>query len=299
MENMATKQETLFRQLMQKVDGPEGIHSDVCYFSFPRERFSYRLSRPMLSGGFFIVLVVNGTVSVSVNYQTQTVGRGTLLFFTPRTVVAWEPMSADGCCEGVALMPAFFDSLPTNAHVYNQWAAYLSEYAFPALPLEEPVWGTILQTVQLFPRIEIARLHRNGMYRYLTNFLLLQIAEALHAKCNVKSGKIAHTVELYQKFRQLLAVHYKQEHNIAFYADKLCISPTYLSRVVRRVSHNTVNEHVARMLLIEARYRLDCTDWTIKQIAEELHFADQASFGKFFKEQMHLSPTAYRQKIGC
>lgn len=292
-------QKTLFQQLQKQMGCLEGVDNEVLFFEFSPDMLSALGHRTFLSGAFFIGFVENGTLPLSVNYQTQTVSRGNMIFLTPRMVVALGEMSPDGHGLGLALAPDFFDSLPTNPHVYNQWAAYQREYAFPTLALGERSWENMLQTLRLFPGIETARLHRNGMYRYLTNFLLLQMAEALHEKGALKSGKIAHTVELYQKFRRLLAVHYKQEHNIAFYADKLCISPTYLSRIVRQVTHNTVNAHVARMLLIEARYLLDCTDWTVKQIAEELHFADQASFGKFFKEQMKLSPTAYRQKIGC
>ena len=290
-------QKTLFQQVQKQINCQEGIDNEALFLEFSSDELSALGHRTFLSGAFFIGFVENGTLPLSVNYQTQTVNRGHLIFLTPRTVVAWENMSSDGHLLGLALAPDFFDSLPTNPHVYNQWAAYQSEYAFPILALEEHSWKMMLQTVRLFPGIETARLHQNGMYRYLTNFLLLQMAEALHEKGTLKSAKIAHTVELYQKFRRLLAVHYKREHNIAFYADKMCISPTYLSRIVRQVTHNTVNAHVARMLLTEARYLLDCTDWTVKQIAEELHFADQASFGKFFKEQMKLSPTAYRQKI--
>lgn len=56
----------------------------------------------------------------------------------------------------------------------------------------------------------------------------------------------------------------------------------------------SVNEHIAHMLTTEARRLLDCTDLPVKQIAYRLGFADQASFGKFFRKQFGVSPTEYR-----
>lgn len=65
---------------------------------------------------------------------------------------------------------------------------------------------------------------------------------------------------------------------------------------MRSISGRTVNGHIADLLFTEARRLLDCTDYPIKQIADLLGFADQASFGKFFKEQTGISPKAYRKQ---
>ena len=296
--NMNTAQSSLFRYIREKKSGQNLVDGDAVFLELFTRALPPELDRPILSGAFFILFVVNGTIDLSANYQQHSVHRKSLVILTPRTIVTWRAASPNFRAYAIGFDPNFFDSLPPYSHFYNQWTAYVSEHASPVIELRDAPWKNLFQNLSMFPRIETSRLHRNGMLRYLTNFLLLQIADVLYENCTRPSGRIAHATELYQQFRKFLAVHYKHEHNIAFYADKLCISPTYLSRIVRQVTGRTVNHQIAHRLLIEARYLLYCTDWPIKQIAEELHFADQASFGKFFKEHMQLAPSAYRQKIG-
>ena len=85
-----------------------------------------------------------------------------------------------------------------------------------------------------------------------------------------------------------------EHHDIAFYADRLHITTTCLSRVVRQVTGHSVGDYVSQMLLMEASWLLKTTDLGIAAIAERLHFADQSSFGRFFTRQKGVSPKAYR-----
>ena len=89
--------------------------------------------------------------------------------------------------------------------------------------------------------------------------------------------------------------HFKQERQISFYANHLSISSTYLSRIVKEVSGNTVNGYLQNFLYTEACKLLRMTDLTMGEIAEELHFSDQAAFSNFFKQRAGISPKAYRK----
>lgn len=249
---------------------------------------------PGLSGAFCIMFVRSGNASFSVDYHTDVLGCGALVFLTPKMVFSLDEADDDFVMEGVCLAPAYFDSLASHAPVYNQMISYINEYPFPALVLSGSESECMSRMMSLYSDMGKASLHRNGILLHLSNLLLLQISEWLHASCSTDTGKVSHAVELYRSFRKLLTSNYSTEHYIAFYADRLCISPAYLSRVVRNVSGQTVNYHISHMLLTRARCLLDCSDRSVKQIADMLGFADQASFGKFFREQMGMSPTAYR-----
>ena len=48
--------------------------------------------------------------------------------------------------------------------------------------------------------------------------------------------------ELFAAFIQTLALHHKQERSVAFYAGKLCVTPKYLSLLVKNVSNRTAGE---------------------------------------------------------
>lgn len=52
-------------------------------------------------------------------------------------VVALERVDAGFRAVGLAMAPDFFDSLPTNAHVYNQLIAHMAEFGSPVLELDE------------------------------------------------------------------------------------------------------------------------------------------------------------------
>ena len=134
------------------------------------------------------------------------------------------------------------------------------------------------------------------MMSHLVNFLLLQITKIVDNQSARSSGKISRPDELFRLFRKLLAEHYRHEHTIAFYADRLHVSRPYLSRIIRQVSGKTVNIYIMEALLSEAKRLLTFTDLAIKGIAESLGFADQSSFGKFFKKGTGMSPLNFRNK---
>ena len=82
---------------------------------------------------------------------------------------------------------------------------------------------------------------------------------------------------------------------MAWYAQQLCISPKYLSEMVKQASKRTPNDWIDNYVIMEARVLLKNSAKSIKQIAEELHFPNQSFLGKYFKEHVGMSPTAYRK----
>ncbi|MDE6825797.1 MAG: helix-turn-helix domain-containing protein [Paramuribaculum sp.] len=71
-----------------------------------------------------------------------------------------------------------------------------------------------------------------------------------------------------------------------------CLS--YLSRIVKRISGQTVKSHIDRLLIIEASFMLSDTDESIASIASKLTFADSVSFCKFFIRKKSMTPSEYR-----
>lgn len=101
--------------------------------------------------------------------------------------------------------------------------------------------------------------------------------------------------DIFIGFIRLLPDNFIEHHDIPFYASSLCISPVYLSRVVRQVSGRTVIDYINHMLLMEASFLLRTSKLSIAQISDRLHFSDTPSFSKFFSRMKGLSPRAYRE----
>ncbi len=80
-----------------------------------------------------------------------------------------------------------------------------------------------------------------------------------------------------------------------FYADKLCVTSDYLSKVVREYDGQSAAKWIINAVITEAKILLREPDKTINQIAIELNFPDQSTFGKFFKRNTGLSPLSTRK----
>jgi AraC-like DNA-binding protein len=94
-----------------------------------------------------------------------------------------------------------------------------------------------------------------------------------------------------------LSKHYKQQHSVKFYADALFITPKYLSQITKEVTGNTAGYLIDEMVMIEAKLLLNNASLSVAQIADELNFADQFVFSKFFKRNNKPDTSEYRRQI--
>lgn len=96
-------------------------------------------------------------------------------------------------------------------------------------------------------------------------------------------------------FLKLVHVHYSQERSIKFYADKLCISPKYLSLLVKETTGKSASRWIDEFVLMEAKNLLRFSSKNVQQVAYALNFSNQSSFGKYFKHMTGQSPTEYQK----
>lgn len=98
-------------------------------------------------------------------------------------------------------------------------------------------------------------------------------------------------------FADLLSEYAKTETSVEFYAEKLCISKQYLSLIVKEKTQVSVGKIISIVRVEEASRLLRDPELTLQQIAEELSFSDQSSFGKFFRKHSGMTPMKYRQSL--
>jgi YesN/AraC family two-component response regulator len=90
--------------------------------------------------------------------------------------------------------------------------------------------------------------------------------------------------------------HYREQRGLDFYADKLCITPKHLSKVIKAISDKPANDWIDEHVVLEAKALLKSTNMTIEQISDELNFPSQSFFGKYFKRVTGMSPKEYKLK---
>lgn len=102
--------------------------------------------------------------------------------------------------------------------------------------------------------------------------------------------------DLMQRFLDEVKAHFKRERQVQFYADRLCLTPKYLSTLIKKISGRGAAEWINGFVIEEACALLNGTPLTAQQISCELGFPSQSFFGKYFKRAVGLSPNEYREK---
>ena len=102
--------------------------------------------------------------------------------------------------------------------------------------------------------------------------------------------------DILHRFTTLVNEHAACEHSIAFYADRLCLTPNYLGAVIREASGQTVMQWIHRYIIQQAKLQLKYSDQPIWQIAESLNFPNPSFFSKFFKRETGMTPAEYRNR---
>jgi AraC-like DNA-binding protein len=105
-------------------------------------------------------------------------------------------------------------------------------------------------------------------------------------------GKVRHQ-EIYNQFIREVQENYARERAISFYADRLCVTPKYLSQVVKQISGRLAGEWISDYVILEAKALINSHKYTMQQISDMLNFANQSFFAKYFKEKVGCSPSKY------
>ncbi len=112
---------------------------------------------------------------------------------------------------------------------------------------------------------------------------------------NVTKGQRACRTAYVHDFIKLVHVYYAKERSVAFYADKLFISPKYLSLLVKDATGKSAARWIDEFVLMEAKNMLRFSGKNVQQVAYSLNFSNQSSFGKYFKHLTGMSPTEYQK----
>lgn len=109
-----------------------------------------------------------------------------------------------------------------------------------------------------------------------------------------KNNDRSAATRLVDGFMTLVREHFRKEHFLEYYANKLEVSAKHLSRTLKTLTGSTGAEWIEKYVLLEAKIMLRSTTMSVQNIADELNFPSQSTFGKFFKKNTGISPKDYR-----
>lgn len=266
-----------------------------CSISFEIPSCSYEKDNLHNSSeGFAIILCTQGSKTLQLNFKEYTLEPGGIVFFFPGSL--WKPIktSDDFQARYISINITHRERKAIiDLDTVFSLSAYISRNPHSSLSPEET--AVICNYFDLMKNRYNAHANIPIMEHLLTT-LLLELNQIFAVQAKHNPSKISRQEEILWQFLFLLKQHHKEERAVCFYADKLCITPKYLSSVTKILCEKTAHDIIADFVTLSAKRLLKTTTLSIQEISEELNFPNQSFFGKFFKQNTGTSPSSYRGK---
>jgi len=245
---------------------------------------------------YIYTIVTRGWLTILYNNRELTLREGDLYTYSPGFEVTVLSSSSD--YSGICLLgdEHFTLSLPTVRDAIRTAYFTVVELTSPVLPLKSDDFRRLRELMQMMIHYQQMGLPlANDSLRMLYNLFLTDLSSI--QQHSIREHRFPKRVEeIFLGFLSLLPQHFEEHHDIGFYASELCITTTYLSRVVRQVSGGrTVVDYINQMLLMEAVFLLRQTSLSITQISDQLHFAEVTTFARFFNRMKGMNPREFRK----
>ncbi|MDJ0367817.1 helix-turn-helix domain-containing protein [Hymenobacter sp. H14-R3] len=252
---------------------------------------------PFRSSYYNLGLCLHGHAELQVNLETYRVQPGGLLVLPAHCIKQWGHRSADFASLDVSFTADFL--APTPGGQLGPFT-YFDGLAPHVLPLP-PGLHARLQVAfeQLHRSYYEPHLHRTDLLQNRLRILLYEAAAAYAAFAAAITPGPARAQLITNQFKQLVQAHCIGERQLAFYAGQLCISPKHLTETIRAATGRGAAPFITEAVTLEARLRLQNPALTVAQVADELHFADQSAFARYFRHATNQTPTAYRQQLAA
>lgn len=162
--------------------------------------------------------------------------------------------------------------------------------------------GKTEQLVRFFDLLHYNAETPSGYSRHIARALLAAAGyqimaygeEAAAARRGNESHSHSRRLTYVRNFLRLVRDNHRRERSLAYYADRMFISPKYLSLVIKQSTGRSAAEWIDHYVVQEAKNLLRFSGKNVQQIAYELNFANQSSFGKYFKHLTGMSPTQFQ-----
>lgn len=245
--------------------------------------------------GLTIALCIEGEGEVGIGVKKYRFSKNSLMLLNPNQYVhslsslGQVKIKAIGCnLEMIeSIMPKISGLLPLLIHNPIESVSSLSEEHSKDIQEYMRIIGEKLKAVDSpLKRTKISN---------LIQALLCEIIEKHYVSKEGVEKPQSRKEEILSKFILEVLQNFRTQRSVAFYADRLCVTPKHLSAVAKDISGHTASELIDHYVIMEAKIMLAETALTIQEISNKLNFANQSFFGKYFKHLTGYSPSAFRK----
>ena len=252
-------------------------------------------TNPSRMKSLFLALCTSGHAQYTVDTKMHEVGAGDVIIISEEQVVADYMLSRD--CKGIALIMSydFFQNIVSGVHELS--ALFLFARTHPVFHLDDnqtkALENDILHIKQKI--VDTGHRFRRELVMTMLKALIIDMSDIIYRFQQVGEAGQTRAEVIFRNFIQTVEKNYRTERRVSWYAQQLCITSKYLSETVRTVSRRTPSDWIDSYVTRELRVMLRNSTMSIKQIADELNFANQSFMGKYFKEHVGMSPSKFRK----
>lgn len=134
------------------------------------------------------------------------------------------------------------------------------------------------------------------MLRMLMGRFIIKSTRLLKAKEGIIETQKSSKVDLLRAFNVLVEQHFKNEHSVSFYAEKLFKSPKTLSNNFAKLNRSPL-QIIHQRIVLEAKRLLTYTDKSAKEIAYDIGFEDASHLSRLFKKYTSQSPSEFKKSL--
>jgi len=265
----------------------DSIDDDFILFDSPiiSSTFDYPFKNDHAVG----IICIKGTMRGAINMIPYTSQSPCLVILLPDQILQYEYISEDFSGLFMIMSKRFTDSL----NIQERFPMFLSTSNNPITLLPEEELNAMVFFYSMLKRA-VRRKDNPHRLEIVQCLIKAFFYSSTYPKVSENEKKSKNEI-LVEKFLSLVRTHYKEERGLEFYGDKLCLTPKYLSKVIKENSGTSANDWIDNHVVLEAKALLKSTNMTIQQIGDELNFPSQSFFGKYFKRHVGVSPKEYKK----
>ena len=204
-------------------------------------------------------LCIKGRASLYINGEAYTMNEYDLLICHPNIILEKSMVSADVQFRCICMSPEYISQLAVISN--NSWDI-------------------------------LKYLEQNPILTFLYEF-----HDAMERFGKFATPTYSSSERLFKEFLHLLVSSYPKPRMVAVYADKLHVTPKYLSAVCKEISGETASDIINQYVIKDVLYMLKKSEKSIKEIVNELDFPNMSFFGKYVKRYIGVSPKQYRKQL--
>lgn len=288
---------------MQILSEPDDHTFQGCFFVHrsPESVNNLELFRhPCRINAYVAILCTKGTTDMISNMRPFTIRANSLFVSSPNDII--QLISSEGCEFYIMALNDEFAKRMKIDHL-KVLSVFLGIQQKPYLEISSEERRGLEET--FLSLINDMRLYGDSEFynEIVLNYISLATykASTLIAKYREKARKGSDQVtrrneDHYNRFMELLLGRFRDHHDLAYYASELCITPKYLTSLIRKMSGRSATEWINAFLITEAKHLLKYSPMSIQEISYYLNFPNQSFFAQYFRRLTGVTPRVYRME---